>query len=181
MKTKQNLTIAIMALLAIALMTTGTLAKDKKGPPTECGLAGTWMGVPDGPLVWSAIHTADPGGMSGTMQLNWVFVGTELLTWYSKYDVTHLSPGNGVWKKTGPDQYDYTWYAFGIGIDGSPAYSLRVSGKATITNCDNVDITYVYELFDPPVFPWEMTGDAKWGTSGTGVEIRLPLVTPSMP
>lgn len=167
-------------------------AKDK----TPCELVGSWTGYADNPeypaMVWSAIHTAtDQSGNYGTMQINFVYVASGLITWYNHYpNVTHLSPGNGIWEKIGEGQYRYTWYAYGmntfeddqtglITTPHHPAYTIRVSGFATIADSNTVSILYLYELFDYSdsfITPQNMESKTPAHfTSGEAIEFRNPL------
>ena len=93
-----------------------------------------------------------------------------------------LTDGRGVWLQTGTGQYKYTWYAYGIDASGQKAYSVRTSGIATSTDCDNIAITYTYEVFIPPVDPPAMFGatPALWvsDTDADAARVPLTVVTP---
>lgn len=57
MKTKRDLTILLIVLLAIALISTSVWAKRPVEPtPNECGLTGTWMGDAENDLTWLGIQ-----------------------------------------------------------------------------------------------------------------------------
>ncbi len=63
-----------------------------------------------------------------------------------------------------------------------PFYSVRVSGTATNTDCDNIAIHYTYEIFAGFVLPQDMSGLDPVGTiTDVAGETRVPLtvvVTP---
>lgn len=142
----------------------------------QCDLVGSWTGYPDGPMFWTAVHLAtDKAGNEGVMQMNLV-ASPSLLTWYGQYStVTHLTLGEGVWKKKG-SEYLYTWYAYGVDSYGYPVYSLRISGKAKLMDCDSVSIVYAYELFNGVVLAKDMLSEnAAHGTAGEAVEYRNTL------
>lgn len=186
----------LLAIFGIMVFASNPAMAKGKNP---CDLVGSWTGYADSPeypaIVWSAVHTAtDPSGKRGTMQINFVYVSPSLITWYGGYpNVTHLSPGNGIWEKTKKGQYKYTWYAYGmntfeddqtglITTPHYPAYTIRVSGFVTsITDCNTVSIIYLYELFDysseePFVSPQNMESKTPaHSTSGEAIEFRNPL------
>ena len=188
MKAKRNLAMVLTALLVI--VATGTVAWDSPGPDSkECGLIGTWYGHAYSTMTWLAVQTAgSKDARNGEMLLNWVHVSSGLLQ-VNGYPATSLTPGHGVWELTdkgpccsGKGQYNYTWYAYGLNASGNVLYSVRVSGLATNTDCDDVAIDFTYEVFDGQVLPQDMsegtpvfTIQSEPGNSG---ETRVPLVTP---
>jgi len=176
MKFKSLITLLVI-ITAIATFSTPALA----GKP-ECGLVGSWTGYA-GPIAWTASHTAnDKAGNEGTMQMDWFYADPGLLTWYNHYPVSRLTQGNGVWKKVG-NKYDYTWYAFGVGADGYPVYTVRISGTAEMSDCDTVSIIYAYELFEGIIFSKDMPSKtAARSTTGEAVEYRnLLFQWPELP
>lgn len=108
------------------------------------------------------------------MLLNWLYINPNLLF----NNATSMTPGHGVWQQTGKGQYQYTWYAYGLDASGNRVFSVRTSGIATNTDCNNVAISYTYEVFVPAVLPNQMSGASPVGviTDTDGGETRLPLV-----
>jgi hypothetical protein len=205
MKTKRNFAIVLTAVLVIAAI--GTAAWAAETPiPKATGLAGSWTGgTADEYMEWMAIHTPGTNPTGGEMLMNWVkvdprliqvsglFPGATRLTpghgVWEKTEVsghfpgaTRLTPGHGDWEKTVKGQYMYTWYAYGMGdIDGNPVryYTVRVTGLATMTDSDNVSISYRYDVFGGYVAPQDMSTTPIVHTySGDASEKRLTLVTP---
>jgi hypothetical protein len=187
MKTKCNFTIVLMAVLTIAAISTAAWAQTGPQPKSqECGLIGTWVGGAGSSMVWLGVHTAgSKDAKNGEMLMNWVKVSNSL----GGAPGFHLTPGHGVWEQIdkGEDKgkYKYTWYAYGIeDSSGVVGYSVRVSGVAMNTDCDNVSIHYKYEMFAGFVGPQEMSNVDPSGYSfieGDAAETRLPLaqVTPT--
>ena len=152
-------------------------------PPQECGLIGTWTGHAASSMYWLGVQTPGSNGPAdGEMLLNWTEIASYLL--HAGYpDVTHMTPGHGVWQKSGNGpasvQYNYTWYAYGLDDSGYVEYSVRVSGVAQNTDCNDVSINYTYEVFDGYVLPQNMSGVTPVDTiTGAAAETRVPLVTP---
>ena len=170
--------IMAMALAAVfALAATWPRTAAAAGP-AECGLIGTWDGNAGSPIRWLAIQTPGSTITKGEMVLHWVRVQDYLLHGYDYYpDVTRLTDGHGVWQQTTKGQYDYTWYAYGIGtLNDLPLYSVRVSGTATNTDCDNIAIDFTYEIFEGFVLPQNMSGATPVATiEGGAREARVPL------
>ena len=131
------------------------------------------------------VHTAGTTITKGEMLLDWNRVSASLLNVYGQYpEATSLTGGRGVWEQVGKGQYKYTWYAYGIGTPGySPIYSVRVSGTAKNTDCDNIAIDSTYEVFDGFVLPQDMSDAVPVLAITTGaVTTRVPLtvVTPEV-
>ncbi len=64
-----------------------------------------------------------------------------------------------------------------------PLYSVRVSGTATNTDCNNITIEFTYEVFKGFVLPQDMTDEVPVGVvpNDDARERRAPLtvVTPT--
>jgi hypothetical protein len=183
MKTKRNFAIVLTAVLVIAAI--GTAAWAAETPiPKATGLAGSWTGgTADEYMEWMAIHTPGTNPTGGEMLMNWVKVDPRLIQVSGHFPgATRLTPGHGDWEKTVKGQYMYTWYAYGMGdIDGNPVryYTVRVTGLATMTDSDNVSISYRYDVFGGYVAPQDMSTTPIVHTySGDASEKRLTLVTP---
>ncbi len=182
MNTRRNITIALTVVLAIAAI--GTVAWAAPAPGSEeCGLIGTWYGHAYSSMKWMASHTAgSKDAKNGEMLLNWVFIDDGLLLQGSPLAAVSMTPGHGVWEQIDKDQYRYTWYAYGISDLGYPVFSVRVSGLAKNTDCDNVAIDFKYEVFEGLVRPQDMSTATPIGTidsePGKSGETRVPLVTP---
>ena len=184
MKTLRYFTIALIAMFLIATLGTVTWAAPGPGPgpepnSKECGLIGTWFGHAGSSMAWLGIHT--PGSKdakNGEMLMNWVYIDSGLLGG----SATSMTPGHGVWEQIGKGQYRYTWYTYGIdlSLSSDPLFSVRVSGLATNADCDNINISYKYEIFYPAVYPQDMSGATPYDTiTGSAAETRVPLtVTP---
>lgn len=173
--------IALAAVFALAAAWPRTAAA---AGPAECGLIGTWYGNAGSPLSWFGVHTAGTTITKGEMLLNWVRIKDSLITVYGAYPTaTRLTEGRGVWEQTGKGEYKYTWYAYGSDISANlPIYSVRVSGLARNTDCDNTAIDFTYEVFDGFVLPQDMSGAVPLGTiTDVGEQTRVPLtvVTPT--
>ncbi len=168
---------AVLALAAAWPLTAAAVG------PEECGLIGTWYGNA-GPLKWLGVHTGTTI-TGGEMALQWVRVRDYLVTAYDVYpSATRITDGRGVWEMTARDEYKYTWYAYGIGTsaDFPPVYSVRVSGTARNTDCNNTDIDFTYEIFDGFVLPQDMSGAVPViAITDVARETRVPLtvVTPT--
>jgi hypothetical protein len=109
------------------------------------------------------------------MLLDWVSVDPGLLA-----GAAVLTPGRGVWQEIRKGQYKYTWYAYGLDELGERFYSVRVSGLATLADCNNVDISYTYEIFYPSVDPHRMSEAVPvevipTSPPGQAHETRVPL------
>lgn len=203
MKTRRNLRVVLTVALGIAASCTTAWAQ----PPAECGLTGTWSGYADSPwpnssIAWLSVHTPGSNPQDGEMLLNFVFAKSSLLTLYGHYAAVQLTPGHGFWTQIakapaappmppapptpgnppGPPvqeiQYSYTWYAYGISSSGVPLYSVQVSGIAQNTDCNDVVISYKYEVFDGIVAPQNMSSQTPlYTTAGSAAETRIPVVS----
>jgi hypothetical protein len=185
MKTQRHFSRALTALAVAAI---GTVAWAAPGPK-ECGLIGTWAGAAGGSMQWMAIHTAgSTDDKSGEMLLDLFHVENYLLnpaavTAVTGSPATRMSGGHGVWQQhqlgRGHYNYNYTWYTYGINESGYPVYTVRVRGVATNTDCDNVQISYTYEVFPAAFPPQAVVGTPLYSTSSEDAgEMRVPLMTP---
>lgn len=186
MMTKRNFGILLTAALILAAIGTTAWA-DPKPKPVEPSLIGTWNGAdmsaePD--LAWLAVHTPGSNGTdSGDMVMDWVYVNPDVIG--GTEIATRLSPGHGVWKKTGVGQYAFTWYAYGLNTNTSgvvqPMTAVRVRGVATNIDNDHVSISYYFEFFGTAVPPHQMDTAGvtpMYTTTGSAEQWRAPLVTP---
>jgi hypothetical protein len=188
MKTTRNFTIVLTAIIVfsavLAIAATPTAAWAAPGSKSnECGLIGTWSGYADAPwpyssAAWLAVLTAgSKDDKNGEMLMNWVSLNSSLLTWYGTYPASRMTPGHGVWEQTGKGQYGYTWYAYGVDALGNVLYSVSVRGLATLTDCNNAQITYTYEVFNGLIPPQDLSSyTPDHSTSGNGAETRVPPV-----
>lgn len=169
--------IVAIALVAVFALIAAWPCDSPAAGPDECGMIGTWYGSA-GPLKWLGVHTAGSTITKGEMVLQWVLVRDYLVIVYDMYpDATLLTDGRGVWEMTARNEYKYTWYAYGIStLANSPIYSVRVSGLAKNTDCDNVGIDFTYEVFDGFVLPQNMSGtDPVVAIVDVARETRVPL------
>jgi hypothetical protein len=175
MKKTLNLTILLTAVIMMISLICGTAWAKKPTPPQPvCGLTGTWEGGEASDLYWVGIHTS-MDGTEGEMLLNWLIINPNLLTFGGSVAAVKMTPGHGVWQLNSNGTYNYTWYAYGLDVDGHPLYQVRVSGVASVVECDTVNISYSYDVKVP-----DLTGMEEWQnfTLGTATEKRVPLVTP---
>lgn len=172
--------IMAMALAAVFALTAAWPRTAAAAGPQECSLIGTWYGNA-GPLKWLGVQTAGTHDKNGEMLLHWVQVRDDLVTAYGYFpSATRITDGRGVWEMTARDEYKYTWYAYGISSsEDPPVYSVRVSGLATNTDCNNTAIDFKYEIFPGFVLPQNMTETDLFITD-VAAETRVPLtVTPT--
>jgi hypothetical protein len=166
----------VMLTAVIFALDTGWSTSVAAGPK-ECGVIGTWAGNAGDDIYWMGVHTAGSTIRKGELLFDWVLVSDDLLQ-----NATLLTPGRGVWESTGKSEYKYTWYAYGINESGEPIYTVRVSGTATIKDCDTNIIQYLYEIFQTNSAwpPQNLSGDPDYSMSGVAYEsrIRLKAVTP---
>ena len=192
MKTKQNFIIAIIAVLAIVVISTTAWAKK---PACPAGLTGTWAGGAGNDIHWLAVHTSDSlDHTKGEMIINWTHIKPSFPGGINS-GVT-LTPGHGVWQLNDDFNYDYTWYAYAINNDyssenyGSITGTIRVSGVAmlhepsdqTVYNCDIAYIYYKFDVAEGEVSPMEF-GEANFTTfeEGGAGEVRVPLYVTPLP
>ena len=179
---KGSFIMAMLLTAVFALAAAWPCAATAAGP-TECGLIGTWYGSVGASLKWLGVQTAGSTTAKGEMQLNWVRVQEWLVNVDGAYPTaTNLTAGHGVWEQTAKGQYKYTWYAYGIGTSADPpVFSVRVSGTAKNTDCNNIAIDFTYEIFKGLVLPQDMSGATPFATiTDSAGETRVPLtvVTP---
>jgi hypothetical protein len=95
-------------------------------------------------------------------------------------DVVRATSAVGVWQKVNEHTNKYTWITYGLDQAGDAVFLGRASGIASLVHCDQVNLTYALELFEPaqdtsaepPLF----------GTfCGTGTETRMDLVQAPCP
>lgn len=174
MKTQRKLTMALTVLLAIAWISTAAWAKRPEPPAQVCGLTGAWVGDAENDLSWLGIHTSTDG-IKGEMLMNWV------RNTLSDNPPIELAPGHGVWELTDSDTgtYSFTWYSqaeYNDPDDPSRVATapVRVSGTAQMQGCDEVKITYLFEI------QIDVDGVPVWDTfdTGTTYETRLKVHTP---
>ncbi|WP_153306064.1 hypothetical protein [Desulfatiglans anilini] len=189
MNTKKTFTIAIIALLSIAVFSTTAWAKKVK---TACpaGLTGTWVGAAGGDIHWLATHTSDSlDPTKGEMIMNWTYIKSSFIG--SINSGYMLTPGHGVWQLNGDGDYDYTWYAYAINrADGSIGCTIRVSGVAmlkdfddlTVSNCDTAVIYYHFDIAEGEVLPMNLsTAEFTTYEIGGALQVRVPLVVTPLP
>jgi hypothetical protein len=175
MKPQFKLTRPLAAACAMATLACASWAAPSTAP-AECGLIGSWSGYETGDLYWLGTHSPGTYPTSGTMQMDWTYVSPSLLS-----GAARLTNGRGVWELVRKGQYRYTWYAYGLDASGGTFYTVRVSGLAQNTDCNNVQIGYKYEIFYPPVEPALMSSAVPVEVkTGTAYEKRL-LQAPATP
>jgi hypothetical protein len=138
--------ITVVALFAVMLAGTAFAGDNGNG----CKLIGTWIGETPYPLLdnpdfvlkfWlTYIGTGDNEG-------------TEIVEWINfphAPEVVYIGP-RGVWQKSGPNKYDYTMLSFSSDLTtGQILFPVqRTSGTKTLTGCNTMEATLVYEFLDP--------------------------------
>ena len=187
MKKALRLTILLSSVMMITLICGTALAKKPVPPPVCGGLTGTWHGEESGDMIWLAIHTSDSlDPTKGEMLMNWIWIKPQLI-----YPAVSLTPGHGVWRLDSDGTYNYTWYAYAIGTDGTPLYTVRVSGVALFGDpfdpdspydCDTAYIYYEFAVSESPVPVGELsTANFVVVTTGGAVETRVPMVVTPLP
>ncbi|MBI4775830.1 MAG: hypothetical protein HY788_16935 [Deltaproteobacteria bacterium] len=184
MKKTRNLTILLSAVIMMVSLICGTALAKRPTPPPVCGgLTGTWHGEESGDMIWLAIHTSDSlDPTKGEMLMNWIWISPNLIG----PDVS-LTPGHGVWQLNSDGTSNYTWYAYAIGTDGSPLYTVRVSGVALFNpedpdDCNTVFIYYEFAYFNSVVPVGELNTAIPDGSiTGGAVETRVPMVVTPLP
>lgn len=185
MKIKQNLTVAIIALLSITVISTSAWAKNQKAA-CPAGLTGTWVGGAGNDIHWFAAHTSDSlDPTKGEMILNWTYIKPSFIGGINSGLI--LTPGHGVWKLNSDGDYDYTWYAYAIDpLSGNIFATIRVSGVAllrdpddpTVPNCDTAYIYYHFDIAEGEAMILNAASFTEWEEGGA-VQMRVPLeVTP---
>ena len=176
MNTSRKFTRMLVAACTAASLGTAASAAPTTAA-TECGLIGAWSGYEANDLYWLGVHTAGTYPSEGVMSLDWRYVNPNLLA-----GAARLTNGYGVWEQVRRGQYRYTWYAYGVDSEGQAIYSVRVSGLAKNTDCNNVEIGYTYEIFYPSVEPNLMSSSSPVDVkTGTSYQTRLPLAVPTTP
>lgn len=168
--------VVIGAVVAVAFAAGIAAAGAGPGNSMSCGRVGTWFGLSDSGISWIAADNPGPNATVGQVTLEWSVIDPTLGGNFPT--AVRTTNAMGVWSKVNRHLYEYTWVAYGLGADGLPVYVARASGTAELVDCDNVDIVYTLELFDPAQDIW--TEPPLYGCiSGTGQEWRMPLVQAS--
>jgi hypothetical protein len=139
---------------------------------SECGIVGTWFGVGDSGTAWMDVATPGVSPTSGQFEMEWVSLDPTLGGYFP--DAVRATRAGGVWRQLSVRTFRYTWIAYGLALDGSLVYTVRVSGTKTRRSCNRLDVSYVLELWlpeqtvseDPPFFCMP----------GTATETRMTLV-----
>lgn len=191
MKKTRNVTILLSSVIMMTSLICGTaFARPLTPPPFTpvCGgLTGTWHGEESGDMIWLAIQTSDSlDPTKGEMLMNWISIKPSLI-----YPAVSLTPGHGVWQLNGDGTYNYTWYAYAIGTDGSPLYTVRVSGVAMFDDpfdpdnpidCNTLIIYYEFAVYMSVVSVGELdTVEFVVGPTGFAYETRVPMVVTPLP
>jgi hypothetical protein len=114
-----------------------------------CKLQGAWIGealypLPGNPgfMLKFFMTYHGTGDNDGTATLEWINPRPD--------PGTSWSNARGVWAKSGPNTYQYNFFAFSV--DDGTGTILGVSrhaGTATLTDCNTIAVTGSYELLDP--------------------------------
>lgn len=162
---------AILAVIFAAAVFAGS--GERPGSFSTCGRVGTWFGLGDSGFSWIATDTPGPNATVGQLALEWTVIDPTLGGWFQ--NAVRTTNAVGVWAKVNRRLYELTWVAYGLDANGLPVYVARASGTAELADCDNVDIIYVLEIFDPTQ-DISVDPPAFGCVSGTATETRMPLV-----
>jgi len=159
--------IAVVAVVALILGSGVGLAQSN-----NCGRVGTWFGQGDSGITWIASDTSGVSATVGQLDLDWVLIDPTLGGFFPT--VVRVTNARGVWEKVNQRKYKYTWVAYAFDANAAIVFVARTSGYATMAGCNQVNITYTLELFDPAQDIWSDT--PPFAFPGTAVEKRMPVV-----
>jgi hypothetical protein len=155
-----------VALFAIMLAGTAFAGDSGNG----CKLQGTWLYNASTPLVDNLRFWATYNGTGDND-------GTEIVE-YINYpqNFVSYSTARGVWKKSGPNKYDYTMIDFLIYREtGEIVTVTRYTGTKTMIDCNTIEGTIWSEALDPDTM--EPNTPPVYG--GTGIGHRILLQKPA--
>ncbi len=163
------------ALLALAAFADSPVEVPEAQVASECSIVGTWFGVGDSGTAWMDVATPGVSPTSGQFDLEWVSLDPTLGGYFP--DAVQATRAGGVWRQHNARSFHYTWIAYGLALDGSLVYTVRVNGTKTRTGCNLLNVSYVLELWlpdqdvstDPPFFCMP----------GTATETRMKVVQKS--
>jgi hypothetical protein len=157
----------IIVLFGVLLAGTAFAGDNGNG----CKLQGTWLWEMSYPL---------PGFPDFMLKFWATYIGTgdnegaEIVEWINlpgSPDISY-STARGVWKKSGPNEYDYTMIGFGTDVETGTVFLVqRSSGKKTLTGCNKMEATSVFEFLDPDTM--EPMGPPVDGGSATATRVLL--------
>ena len=165
MKTRQTFIRALAAALAFAAFSSVAFAAP---PAKECGFIGTWTGGEGDDVAFLGVHTPGTSDTNGQMALDWYYVNPSFIG----PDAT-LSNARGIWEQTAKGQFKYTWYAVVTDTSTFQMAWVRVSGTATNASCNELQITWTFEI--------NLGADWQYYDDGETTATRLELVTPPTP
>jgi len=131
----------IIALFAVLLAGTAFAGDNDKGQ--GCKLQGTWLYVTSAYVenlrLWATYNgTGDNDGTEIVEYINY------------PQNVVSYSTARGVWKKSGPNKYDYTMIDFlFLRETGELLAVTRYTGTKTMTDCSTIEATSWVEALDP--------------------------------
>jgi hypothetical protein len=133
---------AKILVVLFAVMLAGTAFAGDSG--NGCKLQGTWLWnmptpISDNLRFWATYNgTGDNDGTEIVEYIN-----------YSQ-NIASYSTARGVWKKSGPNKYDYTMIDFLFLRDTGDILAVtRYTGTKTMIDCNTIEATAWTEVLDP--------------------------------
>lgn len=145
----------------------------------NCSNVGTFIGSDtDLGTTWVVTMTRGQSATVGELLQEWVSITDP--TFGGKVSAARLTDAMGVWKKVNGKKFQFTWIAYGFDAGGVMVCAVRASGVGTMTQCDQVELTYVLEFFGPTQ---DISAETPtYGTvCGAGIQTRMALVQVSCP
>jgi hypothetical protein len=159
MKTKKKMTVlAIVIVIAAILLVPNwqTDAAAGHGWKHRCKLQGTWYGryIDQAGSFMVTYHGAGPN--KGTSDIDWIESDPTMGGYFP--EAVSQTNSRGVWKRTGPNTFDYTTLTFGLDADDEIVWILRSSGTKTLPDCNTMEATISYDIMTPDLDPIDDDG-----------------------
>ena len=144
----------LAALLVVPLGAGDSIAENYK---MRCKLQGAWFtetGVGVGAWMMTFNGTGDNRGTT-----DWDFP----IVNYPSCPGCSWTSGKGVWAKSGPDTYNYTYQSYFVDSDGNILLIGFNKGRISLMDCKTADIIFTAEMYlpgeDDPIasYPAEVT------------------------
>lgn len=139
MKVKRSITfLSLVCALVLGLGTSSMLVADADGD-ASCKLQGTWIMDfgPDGKLLFAFNGTGDN---KGTVIVDWAL---------GDLPDNRTTKGFGVWEKSGPGIYDFTYQGYNYQSNGAVNYTFLNEGTIILTGCNAAEYLQEAKLFGP--------------------------------
>jgi hypothetical protein len=148
--TMKSMSIALATILTLAPFSIVPLLAEDPGngnSQKECKLQGAWFtGISSGFGGWMMTFNGT-GDNKGTT--DWEFP----LEDDPFYPDGTWTIGRGIWAKSGPNSYDYTFQAYFLDDSGIRVYSALNKGTLTLTGCNTAEIEGIAEFYDADMEP----------------------------